>query len=204
MITADLLKSIAPQAHDPEAWALSMHEAASKYGILDTPIRTAMWLAQLAHESRGFSAFEENLNYSWMRLREIFPKYYRTDDEAKAHAHNKQKIGNRVYANRFGNGDEASGDGYKYRGRGLIHLTFKANYIEAGEATGFDLLNFPQKAAEPECASMVAGWYWQSRHCNEAADLDSLEASTRAINGGLNGWADRLHWYQRTKRILKL
>jgi putative chitinase len=202
MIDAATLLKIAPQAHDAEAWAPALDQAARIY-MIDTECRMAMWLAQLAHESAGFTRFEENLNYSAAGLRSTFGKYFPTTELAERYARQPERIANRVYADRLGNGGEASGDGWKYRGRGELQLTGKANYAKYGAALGIDLVNFPDKAAEPDAGALIAALYWHDHGLNEIADAGdeaSFAKITRKINGGMNGWPDRVHWWKRAKQ----
>lgn len=204
MIDAETLLKIAPQAHDAEAWAPALDRAARIYEI-DTECRLAMWLAQLAHESAGFTRFEENLNYSVAGLLKVFGKYFPTAKLAERYARKPERIASHVYANRLGNGDEASGDGWKYRGRGALQLTGKANYAKYGAALGIDLINFPDKAAEPEAGAPIAALYWHDHGLNEIADAGNEAAFakiTRKINGGMTGWDDRVHWWKRCKKEL--
>lgn len=174
-----------------------------KYGI-DTPLRQAHFLAQMAHESQGFTKFVENLNYSALRLVQIFPKYFPNAKIAAQYVGKPQAIANRVYGNRYGNGPETSGDGFKYRGRGFTHLTFKANYAEASENVFGDdrLVHDPDLASLLPTAANIAGWYWKSRKCNAYADRDDLAGVTKAINGGVNGLELRKHWLDQFKKEL--
>lgn len=176
-----------------------------KYGIT-SPLRKAHFLAQMAHETGGFQKFVENLNYSAERLRIIFPKYFHDAKFAASYVGKPQAIANRVYGNRFGNGPESSGDGFKYRGRGFTHLTFKDNYAQASENVFGDdrLVRDPDLAATLPVAAEIAGWYWQSRKCNVHADRDELESVTRAINGGVNGLQQRRDWLKHFKKELGL
>lgn len=204
MIDAETLLKIAPQAHDAEAWAPALDHAAKLY-MIDTECRVAMWLAQLAHESAGFTRFEENLNYSAAGLRKVFSKHFPTSEIAERYARRPEAIASRAYANRNGNGDEQSGDGWKYRGRGALQLTGKANYAKYGAALDIDLINFPDKATEPEAGALIAALYWYDKGLNEIADAGDEAAFakiTRAINGGMNGWPDRVHWWKRAKQHL--
>lgn len=158
---------------------------------------TCAFLANIVHESGGLRVFSENLNYSAERLLVVFPKYFKTQAEATAYGRQPQKIANRVYASRMGNGDEASGDGYRYRGRGAIQLTGHNNYRDYGKAAGFDALAYPDRLAEPEHAIGSAGWFWVDRGVKLIAQRSDINAVTRAVNGGLNGIDDR-------KRVLDL
>jgi putative chitinase len=163
---------------------------------LSTPQREAYWLAQTAHESAGYSRLVENLNYSAAGLLATFRKYFNSASAAD-YAHHPEAIANRVYANRLGNGDEASGDGWLYRGRGLIQITGKRNYERCGDGLGADLLAEPELLCEPLHAALSAGWFWRTNGCNELADAGAFASVTRRINGGLNGQDDREAWLAR-------
>ena len=172
-----------------------------KYGIT-SPLRKAHFLAQMAHETGDFQKFVENLNYSAPRLLAVFPKYFKDAAFAAKYAGKPQAIGNRVYANRFGNRDELSGDGFKFRGRTPVHLTFHDNYMEMSQALFGDdrLVRDPDLALEPSVGADIAGRYWMTRKCNVHADRDELESVTRAINGGVNGLAERRVWLAKFKK----
>jgi putative chitinase len=169
---------------------------------ITTPQRQAMFLAQLAHESGSFKHVSENLNYSAEALRRVFKKYFLTDDVALMYARQPEKIANRVYANRMGNGEESSGDGWKYRGRGLIQLTGKDNYAAFSLKANNNALLEPDSVAEPELAAMSAGWFWDTNGLNKLSDTGDVRAVTRRINGGFNGLADREAKYNKLITIL--
>lgn len=159
---------------------------------INTSLRLCHFLAQIIHESGHFKCKSENLNYSAKALRCVFCKYFKTDAIANEYARKPEKIANRVYANRMGNGDEASGDGWKYRGRGLIQLTGKCNYEACGKAIGLDLLCNPDLLTESAEASVLAAcWFWNKNNLNQFADKDDIITITKRINGGTNGLEDR-------------
>lgn len=170
-------------------------ETAMKEFNIQTPKTCAMFIAQVLHESGKLTATKENLNYSEQALVTVFGKYF-DRNMAKYYARNPEKIANRVYANRMGNGDEKSGDGWRYRGRGLIQLTGKSNYINCGKALGKDLVTDPTYLETPEGAARSAGWYWSSRGLNRSAEAGDITTNTRLINGGLNGYDDRVKLYK--------
>lgn len=174
-----------------------LNDKAVAFGV-NSPLRRAHFIAQVGYESSGFSRLTENLNYSADNIRRVFPKLA---VRAEGLAHNPAKLADAAYGGRYGNSDEASGDGWRYCGRGLIQLTFKDNYIAAGLGTGLDLVHHPDLAADPANAALVALWYWQSHDCNDAADLDNCEAVTLKINGGVNGLADRERLTTQAKAI---
>jgi putative chitinase len=172
---------------------------------INTPKRMAAFLAQCAHESDGFTALKENLNYKPATLRKIFPKYFPTDELASAYCSmpNKQEaIANRVYANRMGNGDEHSGDGFKYCGRGLIQLTGKDNYTWFAASLNIS----PEEASEYlgtfEGAAQSACWFWETNNLNAIADAGDILTLTKRINGGTIGLEDRIKHYQQALHVL--
>jgi len=197
--TTDRLRELCPQpiTGSLEALAAALDEHADSVGV-NTLLRRAHFTGQMAHESGGFRRFVENLNYSAVRIGEVWPRL-----AARAHelANNPEKLGNAAYCDRMGNGNEASGDGWRYRGRGLTMLTGKSNYAAAGNALGIDLITNPQRAADPGDAARIALWFWGSRKCNDAADLDDVEKVTRLINGGAVGLEERRRLTREAKRI---
>lgn len=185
-----------------DAYLGPINSAAVTYGI-NTPKRIAAFLAQSAHETGCLKAVEENLNYSRERLKQIFPKYF-PNDLAELYAGIPAKIGSRVYANRMGNGDEGSGDGYKFRGRGIFQLTGKSNYKACGEAISVDLVEYPALLCRPDVAANSAAWYWNSRGLNAAADVEDFKTITKKINGGYNGYADRVKYWLKARKAFGL
>jgi len=161
---------------------------------INTPLRMSHFLAQCAHESGVFRWKVENLNYSKEALMITFRKYFPTVEVASKYARNPEMIANRAYANRMNNGDEASGDGWKYRGRGYIQLTGKDNYTRFNDHVDVDVLNNPDLVAE-RYPLLSASWFWSSNRLNSIADQGSTEdvvkQITRRVNGGFNGLADR-------------
>lgn len=169
---------------------------------LTTRERLAAFLAQTGHESAGYSILEEGLNYSAKSLMATWPKRF-PPELAEACSRKPERIANIAYANRLGNGDEASGDGWRFRGRGLIQVTGKDNYRACGLALGGDFLSAPSALALPSWAALSAGWYWTTRKLNAIVDGGNYEALTRAINGGTHGHADRVARYERALAVLK-
>ena len=174
-----------------------------KYGI-DTPLRKAHFLAQVAHESGGFKFVVENLNYSANALYNVFRKYFPNLEIANEYARQPEKIANRVYANRMGNSDEASGDGWKYKGRGLIQLTGKENYYQLSKCTNQYFVTEPELVAQPEWALTSACWFWKKNNINKYADEDDVHMVTKRINGGYNGLQDRQHYLEEFKKIFNV
>lgn len=175
----------------------------ARFGI-NTTARLCAFLAQIAHESGGFRFVKENLNYSAKALRATWPKRF---DEAKALAYERkpEKIAAYVYANRMGNGDEASGDGAKYLGRGLIQTTGKENYTRCSQALFGDdiLLRQPELLENPTNAALSAGWFWMANGLNQLADAGDFDRITLKINGGTHGAEDRRQWHAKAKRIFQ-
>jgi putative chitinase len=170
--------------------------AMSEFGI-DTKKRQVMFLAQVMTESGSLSVVVENLNYSAPGLRNTFGKYYRTDAEAAAHARQPIKIASRVYANRMGNGDERSQEGWKYRGRGLIQITGKNNYDNFGESIKMDIDSNVGFLETPEGAARSAAWFWDVNNLNRFADAGDIVGCSKAVNGGTNGLEERKKFYAR-------
>ena len=156
-----------------------------KYEI-NTPLRIAHFMAQIEHES-GLKPISENLNYSSERLRQIFPKYFISKADADRYARQPERIANRVYANRMGNGNEASGEGWKYRGRGFIQITGKINYFQLANDTDLDCLKNPDLLLEEPNALISALWFWNLRKLNTLADKDDLVGIRKKVNGGTIG-----------------
>ncbi|AUN95395.1 glycoside hydrolase family 19 protein [Pseudazoarcus pumilus] len=170
--------------------------ACRRYDI-DTPARIAAFVAQLAHESARFDRLTENLNYSAHGMAATWPGRFRgPDGEPNAFARDlhrqPERIANVVYADRLGNGPPESGDGWRYRGRGLIQITGRSNYRACGAALGVDLETYPELLEYPLYAALSAGWYWHMRGLNAHADRVDVERITRLINGGTHGLADRV------------
>jgi putative chitinase len=164
---------------------------------INTPHRIAGFLSQIAHESMGMTRLVENLNYSAEGLMRTWPSRFKTLAFAQQYHRQPEKIANLVYANRMGNGDEASGDGWRYRGRGLKQLTGKTNYAAFAEAIGEDYVAEPDLLLEPVNAALSAGWFWATNGLNHLADEGDIEKMTRRINGGLIGLEDRRKRYLR-------
>lgn len=185
-----------------DKWVDALNKACEKFEI-NTNFRIAGFLSQVAHESGGFKFVKENLNYSPQALRSVFGKYFTDDSMANAYARQPERIANKVYANRMGNGDEASGDGYRYCGRGLIQLTGKDNYTAFSNATGSDAVNHPEIVELPDAAALSAGWFWNSRKLNNYADEQNVVGMTKRINGGVNGLDDRQMRYAKIMDYFK-
>lgn len=174
-----------------EQWLDPLNETFERYGI-NTPIRQASFIGQCGHECANFKILEENLNYRAETLMRIWPKRFPTLEFAKQFEKNPKKIANTVYANRMGNRDEASGDGWRFRGRGCLQTTGSANYFHAGKALGVDLIMEPDLLSTPKYAALAAGFFWDTHKLNEFADQRSFVKMTKKINGGTIGLDDRI------------
>lgn len=201
--TVEDLRLALPGIRDADKWMASCIKLLPIYNITSKN-RVAMFLAQTGHESGNWNLLEENLNYSAAALLRVFPKYYKTAAAANADARKPQQIANRVYANRMGNGDGASGDGFKYRGRGILQVTGKSNYAACSQALYGDnrLISTPELLTTQDGAIGSACWYWNSRKLNAVSDRGDVVGATRIINGGTNGLDDRRSRYDRIIRLI--
>jgi putative chitinase len=177
-----------------EKYVDALNETLEKYEIT-TPQRIAMFMAQVGHESGGLTITEESLNYRPERLQVIFPKYFHNVD-VNEYAHKPEKIANRVYSNRMGNGDEESGDGYKFRGRGFIQITGRDNYTGFSKDNGMSVDEAVEYMETPEGACMSAGWFWNKHGLNGFADRNDCRGATVRINGGTIGLEEREEIYK--------
>ncbi len=204
MLTETQLRQILPQLPLPKQQLFLPHlnEAMRAFEI-NTLLRTAAFVAQTAHESAEFTRMLESLYYTKAAgLMATWKKRFPTEASALPYLRNEQTLGNFVYADRMGNGNGASGDGFRYRGRGVIQLTGRDGYRRAGEALGLDLVGKPELVQTPEVAFQVAALYWKTNGLNELADVSSFTAITQKINGGQNGAAERLKYFEAAKRVL--
>jgi putative chitinase len=192
------------KGHIPDAVIAMIPDTAAKFGI-NTPLRLAHFLAQCGHESGGFRATQENLNYSAKGLMGIFKKYFPTESLANAYARQPAKIAAKVYGNRMGNGNEASGEGYKFRGRGYIQLTGKENYTAFGKAIGEDILSNPDVVSS-KYALLSAAWFFTKNGLHKMADSGASDAVvtqiTKRVNGGTIGLADRIKHFKEYHKLL--
>lgn len=186
-----------------DEWHEALSQLLPDYDI-DTPQRIAAFVAQCAHESANFRILKENLNYRWQSLRKTFPKYFPTDELAKQYERQPQRIANKVYANRMGNGPESSGDGWRYCGRGLIQLTGKNNYQAFADSLEMPVEEVPEYLATFEGAAQSACWFWETNNLNRFADKGDIRGLTRAINGGFIGLEDRIKHYNHALHVLGL
>jgi putative chitinase len=192
------------KGHIPDAVIAQIPDTASKFNI-NTPLRLAHFLAQCGHESGGFKVTSENLNYSAKGLMGIFKKYFPTEQLAESYQRQPQKIANKVYASRMDNGNEASGDGFKFRGRGYIQLTGRANYTAFGKAINEDIANNPD-VVSGKYALLSAAWFWSKNGLNNLADGGSTDTVvttiTKRVNGGTIGLADRIKHFKEYYHLL--
>jgi putative chitinase len=171
---------------------------------IDTPMRFAHFLGQLAHETGGFKYQEERFSYSGGRLWSLFRNRFHDEAEAQLFAGQPEKIANRIYADRMGNGDESSGDGWRYRGRGVLMLTGRDNYRKMSGRIGVDLVSEPDLAIDPEVSLAIAAVWWTDRKVNELADADDVAEITRKLSGGTLHLQDRAAFVARAKAVVGL
>jgi putative chitinase len=200
-ITADIIKSLYPQYKHPADLAEVLTEQFEKYEI-NTVNRAAGFLAQCGHESNGFTVLKENLNYSAEGLTKIFHKYFPDLASATPYARQPQKIANKVYANRMGNGPESSGDGFKYCGRGAIQLTGHDNYASFAASVGMSIDEAVHDLETLDGAIESACWFWKKNGLNAVCDADDIVKMTKKINGGTIGLDDRIKHYTKAKELL--
>lgn len=189
-------------------WTSPLNDCMRACSITTVP-RQSAFLAQVMLESSEFRQLQESLSYSPQRLRQVWPQRFHTDELAAEYGHNPEKLANNVYANRMGNGDEASGDGWNYRGRGLIQLTGRENYANFSKAMNSAALHNPDLLQQPAGAALSAGWFWLSKGLNELADLTAgadgdahFVELTKRINGGTNGLQQRREYWLRILKVL--
>lgn len=182
-------------------WYHALEQALPDYDI-NTPQRVAAFIAQCAHESGGFRALKENLNYRAVTLRKVFPKYFPNDEIANQYAGKQEMIANRVYGGRMGNGPEETGDGFRYCGRGLIQLTGKVNYQNFADSIETPVEELPEYLATFEGAVQSACWFWESNNLNQYADTGDILTMTKRINGGTIGLEDRKKHYEHALHVL--
>ena len=172
-----------------DQWEIPLNQVFVKYDI-DTPKRQAAFIGQCSYESANFTRLQENLNYSAQRLTQVWPSRFPYIIAAEPYAHNPEKLANFVYAGRMGNLQD--GDGYTYRGRGLIQITGREMYAKCGNALGIDLIDNPDLLLTPEYATLSASWFWNKHGLNTLADAQEYGTMTRRINGGITGLDDRI------------
>jgi len=208
LCTEPQLRAFLSAAPRLDVWCPALNTAMSRFQI-DSVARAAAFLAQVAHESNEFRNLVENLNYSAGRLMAVWPKRFPTLEAATPYERQPEKLANYVYASRLGNGDSASGDGWQFRGRGLLQITGRGNYRSTGLGIGLPLETEPERLETPDVAALAAAQFWQSRGLNELADdrnddnddEDFVRICT-TINGGRTGLDERRQYWERAKTAL--
>ena len=198
--TREQLSSVIGNNPDLDGWYDALSSILPTYEI-DSPQRVAAFIAQCTHESGGFKRLKENLNYKAESLRRVFPKYFTSDALAQEYAHKQEQIANRVYGGRMGNGDESSGDGFRYCGRGLIQLTGRNNYTKFAESIGMAVEEVPALLETFEGAVKSACWFWRTNNLNQYADAGDILTMTKRINGGTIGLEDRIKHYNHALEV---
>jgi len=200
ILTKAQLAQLIPGNPYVDHWHHALEQALPDYDI-NTPPRVAAFIAQCAHESGGFRFLKENLNYKAESLCRVWPRYFNTGNAAQ-YAHKQEAIANRAYANRMGNGDEASGDGWKFCGRGLIQLTGRSNYQAFADSIETDIEDIPEYLQTFEGSVQSACWFFETNNLNKWADLGDILTLTKKINGGTLGLADRQKHYEHALHVL--
>lgn len=203
MITPGQLIAVFPACRNPGNWCRVFGKTVEEFAIT-TNARLAMWLAQCGYESSSFNVLREVLSYSTVaRLRAVYPREFPSDDAAQKYVMNPQGLANYVYANKNGNGDFASGDGFRYRGGGLIELTGKANYKAVGDALRLDLAARPLQIQDEFTAARTAGFFWKQNDLNAAADEGDFDYTTRKVNGAaMEGATERKALYTKLLAVM--
>lgn len=190
-LTPQQLRTVFPLCRDPSLWSTILPKVADEFEI-NTKDRFAAWLAQCGYESNQFNAIREDMSYSKLALMKTWPARFPTEQSAIPYERNPQALANFVYANRMGNGDAASQDGWNYRGGGILETTGRYNYRVTGAGIGEPLEAQPKKLEIPLVAARAAGWFWKEHNCNWLADERDLESITLVINGPMKlGEKDR-------------
>ena len=202
MVTSEQLR----QLHIDPSLADAFNETFERFNI-STPAQQASWIGQCGHECGNFRIMEENLNYRAATLLKLFPQTPKrqwgfTPESAAAYEKQPQKIANRIYGNRMGNRDEASGDGWRFRGSGFLQLTGMSNFYHASQALGVDFIMQPELVRTPKYAAMTAGWFWQTHKLNQYADSGDIITMTKRINGGTIGLEDRKKHIEHALHVL--
>ena len=197
MVNAEQLAKL----HIGADWVDALNETFARFNI-NTKNQQAMFIGQCSHECGNFRLLEENLNYRAETLMKLWPKRFPSLEFAKQYEKNPRKIANSVYANRMGNRDEASGDGYRFRGRGALQCTGHSTYFHAGKALGVDFVMQPDLVATPKYAALTAGWFWDTHKLNPPSDALDYTKVTKIINGGTIGLDDRIKHVQHALAVL--
>ncbi len=200
----EMLMEMGVAATDAAQYIGDLEDTLPRYGIADSRLRLAHFFSQVLHESGQMRYDSENLNYSARALRAVFGKYFATDGQAEAYARQPERIANRVYASRMGNGGEASGDGWRYRGRGLLQLTGKNNYKAFAKWLGDERVLSEPDLVATDYAVHSAIYYWDKNKLNAIADRDDVVTLTKRINGGLNGLSHRRELLNKANGLLAM
>jgi putative chitinase len=203
ILSKEQLAQLIPGNPYVDYWHSAMERCLPDYDI-NTPQRVAAFMAQCGHESGNFKFLKENLKYRAASLTKVWPKYFPNMDIANQYAGNEEKIANRAYANRMGNGPEESGDGWRFCGRGLIQLTGRNNYQNFADSIETDINDIPHYLATFEGAVQSACWFWETNKLNQWADKGDMLTLTKRINGGTLGLDDRIKHYQHALHVMGL
>ena len=201
ILSKEQLAQLIPGNPYVDYWHSAMERCLPDYDI-NTPQRVAAFMAQCGHESGNFKFLKENLKYRAQSLVKVWPKYFPNMDIANQYAGNEEKIANRAYANRMGNGPEESGDGWRFCGRGLIQLTGRNNYQNFADSIETDINDIPHYLATFEGAVQSACWFWETNNLNKWADTGDMLTLTKRINGGTLGLDDRIKHYKHALHVL--
>jgi len=201
ILTRDQLAKLLPGNQYVDEWYDALSQLLPDYDI-NTPNRIAAFIAQCSHESAGFKFLKENLNYRAESLMRVWPRHFPNIEIARQYAHKQEKIANRAYGNRMGNGPEASGDGWSFCGRGLIQLTGRNNYEAFAESIETPVEEIPEYLATFEGAAQSACWFWETNNLNKWADTGDIVTLTKKINGGTIGLEDRIKHYKHALEVL--
>ena len=195
-------KALFPRCRNSVEIVAMLNKYFDSFG-LNTQEKISAFISQCGHESGGFTRFDENLNYSAKALNAVFSKYFRRAGvSAEEYARQPEKIANRVYGNRMGNGDEASGDGFKFKGRGVVMLTGKNNYRTFGEDLGIDVMSNPNIVSENmEVCVMTGFWFWKKNGLVKYSNRENFKTLTKRINGGYNGMQDRVKKFEKSMKL---
>jgi putative chitinase len=197
MLNAEKLAKL----HIGAEWVDPLNETFERFGIV-THNQQAMFIGQCSHECGNFRLLEENLNYKAATLMKLWPKRFPTLEKANEYSGNPKKIANSVYSSRMGNRDENSGDGFRFRGRGIIQLTGHSSYFHCGKALGVDFVGNPDLVSSPKYAALSGGWFWSTHNLNSPADALDYTKVTKIINGGTIGLDDRIKHVQQALAVL--
>ena len=197
MLNAEKLAKL----HISADWVDPLNETFERFGIV-THNQQAMFIGQCSHECGNFRLLEENLNYKAATLMKLWPKRFPTLEKANEYSGNPKKIANSVYSSRMGNRDENSGDGFRFRGRGIIQLTGHSSYFHCGKALGVDFVANPDLVSSPKYAALSGGWFWSTHNLNSPADALDYVKVTKIINGGQIGLDDRIKHVQQALAVL--